>query len=743
MNQAKQNLVSGSSRPLLLRKRPDLVVQQQEYLGRRYWVIKDPVALKYYRFEEEEYTLLEMLDGQISLDELQYRFEARFAPQRITRQELHQLVGMLHRSSLLLSDAPDQGRQLLQRRRDRSRRARWAALGNVLSIRIPVCDPDGFLGWLHARVGWVFSPLSVACSVALVAAALLLVATHFESFQQKLPGFHEFFAAGNWIWLAVALALTKLLHEFGHGLACKRFGGQCHEMGLMILVLTPCLYCNVTDSWMLRSKWRRAAIGAAGMYVELVLAAVCTFVWWFSAPGLLHYLCLNVMFVGSVSTLLFNVNPLLRYDGYYILSDLVEVPNLRQKAGALLRRKTSAWILGMDTPPDPFLPQRRQWLLAVYAIAAALYRWVITIGILWFLNLVFRPYGVQVLGQVLAVAALYGLLIQPAWQLARFFRVPGRIDRVNKTRLAAATAATIGGLAMFWFPLPHYVSCGVFLEPEDAASVYAEAPGHIRQVHARPGDWVRAGSPLLTLENLDTHLAITRLSGERQKYRRRLQGYRQRAFEDDQAALQIAEIEQALAAIEEQVAHREQDAERLAIRAPRSGVILPAPRVAAPAHDQGRLPHWSGTALDDQNRDAFLQSGTPICHIGDAARFHAVLAIDQTDLEFVRVGQPVDILLEQLPGKRYRSELVQLSLQDMKISPRGLSSKQGGELLTTYDASGQERPRSTTFQASAPLIDEDGLLFLGATGHGRIRVGSQSLARRLWRYLCHTFRFVA
>jgi putative peptide zinc metalloprotease protein len=247
----------------------------------------------------------------------------------------------------------------------------------------------------------------------------------------------------------------------------------------------------------------------------------------------------------------------------------------------------------------------------------------------------------------------------------------------------------------------------------------------------------------LTLENIDTHLALERLTGERHKYLRRLQTLRQRAFEDEQAALQIAEVEQAVAAIDEQIVRRRQDTERLAIRAPRSGVLLPAPRVERPAHDQGRLSSWFGSPLDEQNRDAFLHEGTAICHIGDPDRFNAILAIDQTELEFVRVGQPVDILLEQLPGQRFRSELAQLSLLDLKIPPRGLSSKQGGELLTGHDSHGQERPLSTTFQASASLVDDAGLLFLGATGKARIRVGSQSLARRVWRYLCHTFHFVA
>ena len=193
----------------------------------------------------------------------------------------------------------------------------------------------------------------------------------------------------------------------------------------MFLVLTPCLYCNVSDSWMLPNRWHRAAIGAAGMYVELVLASICTFIWWFTEPGPLNYICLNVMFISSVSTVMFNANPLLRYDGYYILSDILEIPNLRQKASTILNRKLGKWCLGLEEPEDPFLPQRRQWLFATYTVASAIYRWVVTLSILYFLNKVFEPYGLKILGQAIALGALYGLLIQPLWNVYKFFKVPG------------------------------------------------------------------------------------------------------------------------------------------------------------------------------------------------------------------------------------------------------------------------------------------------------------------------------
>ncbi len=174
---------------------------------------------------------------------------------------------MLYRSCLLISDSPGQGVELRHRAERKTWQQRKAGLSNILAIRFRGFDPAPILNALNGWTSWLFCwpTFLLACLLWLAAGGLLV--THIEQFSNKLPRFHEFFAAGNWIWLAVVMAVTKVIHEFGHGLACKRFGGQCHEMGVMLLVLTPCRYCNVSDSWTLPSKWRRAAIAAAGMYV--------------------------------------------------------------------------------------------------------------------------------------------------------------------------------------------------------------------------------------------------------------------------------------------------------------------------------------------------------------------------------------------------------------------------------------------------------------------------------------------
>ena len=265
----QDSLLSSSARNSPIRMRPDLIAQRQHYLGRTYWVVKDPVGLAYYRFQEEEFAILQMFDGAISLDEVKDRFEAEFPPQKITLEELQQFLGMLHRSGLVIADVPGQGHQLRKRRDERKRKMLLAAASNILCIRFKGFDPERLLNWLYPKIRWFFSPLAVFCCCALALFAATLVAVEFDEFRSKLPEFHQFFSVHNAFLLAIVLGITKVFHEFGHGLSCKHFGGECHEMGIMVLVLTPCLYCNVSDSWMLPSKWARAAIGAAGIYVEV------------------------------------------------------------------------------------------------------------------------------------------------------------------------------------------------------------------------------------------------------------------------------------------------------------------------------------------------------------------------------------------------------------------------------------------------------------------------------------------
>jgi len=733
---------SSTTRPVGLRRRGDLLTTRQVYQGQAWWVVKDPISLHYFRFRPEEYALLDMLDGTASLDQLKERFEARFPPRRITVEELARFVATLHRSGLVLGDRPGQGPQLFERRRQRIWKQWMHWLSNIMALRFRGIDPDRLLERLDPWFGWLFAPPVIVVMMTFAASALLLVLVNFDAFRAKLPEFHQFFAAGNWLYLAVALGVTKVLHEFGHGLSCKHYGGECHEMGMMLLVFTPCLYCDVSDSWMLPSKWKRAAIGAAGMYVEVIIASIATYLWWNSHAGIFNQLCLDVMFVSSVSTIMFNANPLLRYDGYYILSDLLEIPNLRQKATAICGRLASHWCLGIKQPEDPFLPQRNLGLFALYAVASSLYGWVVSLSIFLFMWNVFKPYRLEVLGQMLALGALWGLVVVPMQGMIRFLRVPGRRDEVkqfNVTVSAAVGAAVLGALALV--PLPQRVWCAAELRPRGEETVYVTVPGRLEEVLVKPGAAVTKGQELARLSSIDLDLQIAEIEGQAVQYRARLASLERERFSDPAAGMEIGTVEESLKSTQEQLAKKLADRRELVLVAPRDGVVLPAPRVKPQPDATGRLPVWSGGVLEPQNLGAALQQGTVLCLVGEPDRFEAVMVVDQSEVEFVGRGQKVDLRLDAFPWRTFRGTVDELAETHIENGSERLSVKAGGQVPTETDESGREVPISTSYEALMTLDDPDAVFTPGMRGTARIKVGSRTVGQWLLRLLWQTFNF--
>jgi putative peptide zinc metalloprotease protein len=736
------SLVSSSARALPMRMRPDLTALQQRYQGQIYWVLKEPVGLHYFRFQEEEFAILKMLDGQTSLDEIKIEFERLFPPQKITVEELGHFVGMLHRNGLVIANVSGQGEQLKKRGIEKKWKEFWAAASNILALRFKGIDPDRILNALYPKVRWFYSlPARIVCAI-LVLSALMLVMVQFDTFHTKLPTFHQFFEARNWIYLGVTLGITKVIHEFGHGLTCKHFGGECHEMGVMFLVLTPCLYCNVSDSWMLPNKWHRAWIGAAGMYIEIVIASICTFLWWFSEPGMLHQLCLSTMFVCSVSTVMFNANPLLRYDGYYILADLIEIPNLRQKSTTILNRKLGAWCLGLEEPDDPFLPQRNQIFFALYTVAAAVYRWLILFGILWFLYKIFEPYGLKVLSQTLALISITSLVAMPLWKLGQFFYVPGRLDKVKRKNVnitlgILATAA----LFIIFFPLPYRVFCTLELKPRGADPVYVKVPGILEEISVKAGQKVKTGDKLGLLRNVDLELEISDIRSkiEQHQAHKDILNYESSQLQNNSALQELPAIKESLLALNDELAEKEADKKRLELLAPASGTVLPAPETPKHPEHEGELPKWSGDLLRDKNLGAYV-TPTLYCQIGDPHKWEANIIVDQDDIEFVHEGLPVSIKLDEIPYRTFYSTIEEIG-PEVKITPHQLSSKSGGGLMSKSDETGMERPLNTSYQARATIDDENGTLVQGLRGTAKVSAAWQPIGKRVWRYLVRTFNF--
>src|SRR6516225_5711423 len=398
-----------------IRLRGDLGIDPQKFEGRTYFVVKDPVSLRYYRFKEQEHYLIRLMDGTHTLDESQKQYEKRFRPERLTLEDLEGFAQQLLTAGLAHNESPQAGKQLFDRRKKR-RRSEWMqALTNILYIKIPIYDPDKLLDWMLPRLRWIFTTWFMFASIALFMSAVMLVATHFETFRDKLPSYHEFFSFGTVAYLWAALGVVKVIHEFGHGLSCKAFGGEVHEMGFLFLCFSPCLYCNVSDAWTLPNKWKRIIISGAGIYVELIIAAISTFVWW-NTPGELfvNNLSLSLMIVCSVSTVMFNANPLMRYDGYYVLADWLEIPNMRDRSNRYLQRVMMEHCLGIEVQPEPYMELWRRILFVSYAIISYIYRWVITFVILYFMSNFLGP-KLKILSQAFVLMAVGSMIGWPIY----------------------------------------------------------------------------------------------------------------------------------------------------------------------------------------------------------------------------------------------------------------------------------------------------------------------------------------
>jgi putative peptide zinc metalloprotease protein len=500
------NRVAG----LTPRLRASVEVTPQRFRGERWHVLRDPATNAFFRLSPSAYHLAGLLDGRRSVERawrIASELDGNDAP---TQPEAIQLLAQLHANNLLRADLPGDTVALFERTARRRSRERLGRAASFLFLRIPLLDPDRLLDRLTPALGWAFSIPALVLWFTLLALAGGAMAT---------GGARLADAAGallrpeNLPFTYAAFLMSKLLHELAHGVATKRFAAregtraEVHTLGVMLLVFIPYPFVDASAAWSLRSKWRRAAIGAAGMYAELALAAVAALVWANTAPGPVNTLAINIVMIASVATLLFNANPLLRYDGYYILSDLTETPNLSQRATERLRHLVKRHAWGVRSSHAPTRSGAEAALLAFYAVASGIYRLAIGVAIILVVSRFFF-----VIGAVLAIAAAAVFFLVPVVRLVGYLLTSPELDH-HRARAIGTTLAALGlalGLAGL-APAPRWVTLEGVVEPARRADVYALEPGVVEALPDDPVE-VRAGDRIALSSNpeLATELAIAR-----------------------------------------------------------------------------------------------------------------------------------------------------------------------------------------------------------------------------------------
>ncbi|HEX2649806.1 MAG TPA: HlyD family efflux transporter periplasmic adaptor subunit [Burkholderiales bacterium] len=659
---------------LRVRLRPHARVHRHEYRGRPWFVIEDRATGRAHRIDPAARAVLELLDGQRTLAEVHAEAGRHLGAEAPTLPELIGLVGTLYRSDLLTGDVLPDLEELAQRG-ERLRRARLRQyFMNPLSLRLPLLDPDRAL----AAAAGVLAPVPAALWVLVWLAAVLWGgAVAAQNWQELSGGFTDrIFSTENLFLLWFVYPAVKLLHEIGHGIALRRLGGQVHEMGLMFLVLIPVPYVEASAVAAIASKRSRMLVGAAGVLTELFLAGLAMIVWAAVEPGLVRAACFNVAVIAGVSTLVFNGNPLMRFDGYYVFSDWLEIPNLSQRAALHLGALVQRFAFGMRDAVSPAHSRgEARWLLA-YGVASFAYRIFVSFSIIL---LVASKYFFA--GVLLAIWGVGVMLLLPIVKGLTFIAAsPGLAGRRRRAWSAVGVGLAAALLLLFVVPAPQWTRAeGVVWVPEDA-QLRSPWGCWVRKVLAEPGARVQKGAPLVECEDPELATQVRVLEAQLLELRARDMAY----FVESRLRLDI--VREEIANTEARLVDARKRLQGLSLRSPVDGVFVM-----------------------EQARDApgrFAHRGELVAYVVEDGAATVRAVVDQDDIDLVRGAtrsialKPADRLEQtisarirrEVPGASDRLPSAALSVLGggtFGVDPRGVS-----------DADSAERPRvlSPVFQ---------------------------------------------
>jgi putative peptide zinc metalloprotease protein len=489
------------------RMRAHAQIYRHQYRGETWYVLRDSANERFHRFTPASNFVIALMDGQKTVEQLWAAAVDELGDDAPTQGEMISLMGQLHAADVLQCDVPPDAAELFDRWQKHERQQLKGRLMSPFSIRVPLVDPERFLArtlpLVRPLLGWGGAVLWLA----VVLPALVLAGLHWDALTDNL--LDRVITPANLAVVWLVFPLLKGLHELGHGYAAKAFGGEVHDMGIMFLIFTPVPYVDASSSWAFRSKVQRAGVAAGGMIVELFIAALALYVWVGAEPGIVRAIAYNTLIIGGVTTLFFNANPLLRFDGYYIFSDWLEIPNLRGRANKYFGWLVERYLFGnRDAEAQPTAPGEPGWFV-FYSVSAFLYRMLIVVAILsWVLDQFFF------IGVVLGAFAAFGWLGMPLYKGLKQLFAGTSLRRVRGRALGVVG----GGIAVLvvllsLVPMPlRTIAEGVVWIPEEAF-VRPESEGFIDRVASAPGARIEPGDLLFALRNPELGAEVQRLDG--------------------------------------------------------------------------------------------------------------------------------------------------------------------------------------------------------------------------------------
>jgi putative peptide zinc metalloprotease protein len=539
--------------------RSSVRVHRQIFRGQPWVMLRDTLSSDWFRVSADAWAFVRRLSLDRTIDEV-WMQTLEFDPDlSLTQEEVVQLLGQLNLSNLLNFDRSSAGASLFERYTKRRRQETKALLMGFLAIKIPLFDPDRMLQTLMPLFRLIFSPIGALAYLALL---VLAGKTLIDSADRLFDQGQGLLSPGNLPLLYIGFVIAKVVHELGHAAVCRRYGGEVHKLGIMLLIFAPMPYVDATASWGFRSRAERVFTGAAGVVAELAVAAVAALIWANSAPGVVNAIAYNVIFVASVSSLLFNLNPLLRFDGYHMLVDLIGVPNLFQRSREQLRYIGERFLLGLPNGRPAARTATEAWLLPLYGVLSIGYWLVLMSTIVFFIADQYLDLGV-------ALAWLLGFtaVLLPLFKFLKFLLTSPRLHhyRARATALTVLIAALIL-LPLAVVPVPDRIRASGVLEAAAVRQLNTEASGFLVELVALPGATVLRGEPLMRLRSPELEFEL------RMARQQREQLLSQELRATSLSVADLMPLRQQREAIESTIVELERQSESLWVRAPIDGI---------------------------------------------------------------------------------------------------------------------------------------------------------------------------
>lgn len=675
-------------------------IHRHHYRGELWYVLQDHVTGKFYRFTPVAYHIIGLMDGSRTVQQLWEEASESFGDEAPTQGDMVRLLSQLYSADVLLCDVSPDTLELFKRGRKVEKSKMWANLRSPLFLRIPLLDPEKFLSRTIKYIQPFFTVYGFIIWLGAIITAIILAGLHWGELTENV--FDRVLSAGNLLILWGVYPLIKVVHELAHGYAVKKWEGEVHEMGIMLLVLMPIPYVDASSASAFRKKRQRVVVGSAGILAELLLAALAMIIWVSVTPGIVSSIAYNVVLIGSVSTLLFNGNPLLRYDGYYILADALGIPNLAQRGLNYLGFLFKHYLLGLKEVERPYTgPGEKFWLVA-YAILSFIYRLFVYVGIILFVASKFF-----IIGVLLAIWGGISMFILPIVKKINFLFFSPML-RDKRFRVTAVTSAIVFFVLFFLvlLPMPNRTRAeGVIWVPEDSL-VRAGSSGFVKKVRTRSNMSVNKGTVLIECSDPQLETEVKKLRARLIEFEHR---YHQ-SFSKDHVQAKI--IKEEIENIRSVLTRAEERLQDLDIRSPGEGLFV--------------LP------VEEDLPDRFLRQGELVGYLllkhGTTVRVVA----NQKNVDLIRKKtMGVQLRLAERISDIYFGEIIREVPSGKEQLPSTVLGKGGGgEIAIDPFDSGGTKAFEKMFQFDVKLSQPLDTVFVGGRvyvlfDHGLMPIGFQ------------------